>query len=115
MMSSLYTAVSGMDANSTALSMIGDNIANLNTIGFKGSTITFGDVLSQSLATGSGSSQVGLGVSVTFIAMLNAGVTPVVPSKGSLGASGDLAPLAHIATVLTCDEDGGGYSGEAWQ
>jgi len=32
--------------------------------------------------------------------MLNRGVTPVVPSQGSVGASGDLAPLAHIALVL---------------
>lgn len=32
--------------------------------------------------------------------LLNAGVTPMVPSKGSVGASGDLAPLAHIAQVL---------------
>src|SRR5260221_7870664 len=32
--------------------------------------------------------------------MLNAGVTPVVPSQGSVGASGDLAPLAHMALVL---------------
>jgi histidine ammonia-lyase len=32
--------------------------------------------------------------------MLNCGVTPVVPSQGSVGASGDLAPLAHIALVL---------------
>jgi histidine ammonia-lyase len=32
--------------------------------------------------------------------LLNSGVTPVVPSKGSVGASGDLAPLAHIALVL---------------
>ncbi|MFB3826374.1 MAG: histidine ammonia-lyase [Bryobacteraceae bacterium] len=32
--------------------------------------------------------------------MLNRGVTPVVPSRGSVGASGDLAPLAHIALVL---------------
>ncbi len=31
---------------------------------------------------------------------LNAGVHPVIPSKGSLGASGDLAPLAHLALVL---------------
>lgn len=33
-------------------------------------------------------------------ALLNAGVTPVVPSRGSVGASGDLAPLAHVALVL---------------
>ena len=32
--------------------------------------------------------------------LLNLGVTPVVPSQGSVGASGDLAPLAHIALVL---------------
>lgn len=32
--------------------------------------------------------------------LLNKGVTPVVPSRGSVGASGDLAPLAHIALVL---------------
>jgi len=35
-----------------------------------------------------------------LIAMLNAGVHPVIPSKGSVGASGDLAPLAHLALVL---------------
>ena len=32
--------------------------------------------------------------------MLNAGVHPAVPSRGSVGASGDLAPLAHLALVL---------------
>ena len=35
-----------------------------------------------------------------LVAMLNAAVHPVVPSRGSLGASGDLAPLAHVALVL---------------
>ena len=44
-------------------------------------------------------------VAQTLIDMLNAGVTPSVPAKGSLGASGDLAPLAHIAAVLTRDAD----------
>jgi len=35
-----------------------------------------------------------------LIALLNAGVHPVVPEKGSVGASGDLAPLAHLALVV---------------
>ncbi|HLY40533.1 MAG TPA: histidine ammonia-lyase [Terracidiphilus sp.] len=35
-----------------------------------------------------------------LIGMLNAGVHPVVPEKGSVGASGDLAPLAHLALVV---------------
>ncbi|MYC88118.1 MAG: histidine ammonia-lyase [Gemmatimonadales bacterium] len=60
----------------------------------------------------------------TLIRMLNRGVTPVVPGKGSLGASGDLAPLAHMAAVATRspgpepgvgeDEDPTAFSGEAW-
>ena len=35
-----------------------------------------------------------------MIAMLNAGVSPIIPEKGSVGASGDLAPLAHLALVV---------------
>lgn len=38
---------------------------------------------------------------VAYAAMLNAGITPVVPEYGSLGCSGDLAPLAHCALALT--------------
>lgn len=44
-------------------------------------------------------------VAKRLAALLNKGVTPVVPSRGSVGASGDLAPLAHMALVLT---------GEGW-
>lgn len=39
------------------------------------------------------------GVPQLLIEMLNAGVHPVIPSRGSVGASGDLAPLAHLALV----------------
>lgn len=39
-------------------------------------------------------------VAETILALLNAGLTPVVPEHGSLGASGDLAPLAHCALVM---------------
>ncbi len=60
----------------------------------------------------------------TLVRMLNRGVTPVVPGKGSLGASGDLAPLAHMAAVATRSsaadpagdpgEESAAFSGEAW-
>lgn len=39
----------------------------------------------------------------TLLEMLRRGVVPVVPSRGSVGASGDLAPLSHIAIVLSKD------------
>jgi flagellar hook protein FlgE len=70
MLTSLYTAISGMNANGTALSVIGDNIANLNTNGFKASDISFGDVLSQSLTSMSGNSQIGRGVHVSSVSPL---------------------------------------------
>jgi histidine ammonia-lyase len=35
-----------------------------------------------------------------LVALFNAGITPCIPAKGSVGASGDLAPLAHLACVL---------------
>ncbi len=53
-----------------------------------------------------------------LLGMLNAAVHPVVPSRGSLGASGDLAPLAHLALVVigegeaTLDGAGPGAGGE---
>jgi len=40
-------------------------------------------------------------VAAGLVDLLNAGITPVVPEHGSLGASGDLAPLAHMSLVLT--------------
>ena len=43
--------------------------------------------------------------------MLDGGVTPVIPEKGSVGASGDLAPLAHLAST-TIGEGEAFYKGE---
>jgi histidine ammonia-lyase len=52
----------------------------------------------------------------TLLEMLVKGVTPVVPSQGSLGSSGDLAPLSHLALVLSSDpaDPGAEPTGEAW-
>ena len=58
-----------------------------------------------------GHSGIRVGTLKALAAMLNGGIVPVVPAKGSVGASGDLAPLSHLAIVLL----GGGeafYEGE---
>jgi histidine ammonia-lyase len=47
-----------------------------------------------------GLSGVRVDLAALLCSMLNAGVTPLIPSRGSVGASGDLAPLAHLALVL---------------
>jgi len=69
MLTSLYTAVSGLGANGTALSVIGDNIANVNSVAFKGSRANFSDVLSASLG-GSSALQVGRGSNITSVQKL---------------------------------------------
>jgi flagellar hook protein FlgE len=72
----LSTAVSGLQANQAALDVIGNNIANLNTPGFKGSRAIFSDVLSQTVAGaqapanstgGTDPMQIGLGATVSAI------------------------------------------------
>lgn len=47
-----------------------------------------------------GNSGIRLSTIETMLAMLNKGVHPIIPEKGSLGASGDLAPLSHIVLVM---------------
>lgn len=65
--SSLYSGVSGLNANGNAMSVIGNNIANANTIGFKSSRAIFGDLLSSQISGSGGISQVGRGVGLSIV------------------------------------------------
>ena len=49
MIGSLFAGISGLNANSTAMTVIGDNIANVNTTAYKANRSMFANVLSQSL------------------------------------------------------------------
>jgi flagellar hook protein FlgE len=66
--SALFSGISGLSSLGNAMQVIGDNIANVNTVGFKGSNFTFQDLLSQSISTQSGTSQVGRGVAIGDVA-----------------------------------------------
>jgi flagellar hook protein FlgE len=48
---SMFTAVSGMNVNGKGLAVVGDNIANMNTHGFKSSSVVFGDIVSQTVGS----------------------------------------------------------------
>ncbi len=62
---SFSAGLSGLNANAKALSVVGNNLANLNTVGFKSSTVTFEDLVYQSAgAAGENPSQIGLGVGI---------------------------------------------------
>jgi len=62
MFASFSTALSALAAESTAISVVGNNLANLNTTGFKSSTVSFHDLVTESLGAGLGETQVGFGV-----------------------------------------------------
>jgi flagellar hook protein FlgE len=68
LISSLYTGATGLEANTTDLSVIGDNIANANTIGFKESRASFQDAMSQQMiGAGTATGQMGLGTQLESI------------------------------------------------
>jgi flagellar hook protein FlgE len=62
MIASLYAGISGLSANATAMTVIGDNIANVNTTAFKGNRSHFANILSSSLGGESATGNVGRGV-----------------------------------------------------
>jgi flagellar hook protein FlgE len=78
MISSFSTALSGLNAMSTAIDIVGNNLANLNTTGYKDDTASFKDLVAQSLS-GNGTSQVGLGTT--------APLTDRVFSQGTITAT----------------------------
>jgi len=65
--SALYTAISGLQGNSQAMTVTGNNIANSNTTGFKSSSTVFSDLLAANIASSSGNSQVGRGSQVQTV------------------------------------------------
>ena len=65
--SALYSGVSGLNTNSSAMSVVGNNLANTNTVGFKGSRTVFSDMLSSTVFGSGGKSQVGRGVTMSKV------------------------------------------------
>src|ERR1039457_7330526 len=68
LVTSLYVGASGLDASTNELSVVGDNIANSSTVGFKSARTVFSDEMAQQLVGESG--QMGLGVSTMTIQKL---------------------------------------------
>jgi flagellar hook protein FlgE len=87
---SFYAAITGMAANRQAIDVIGNNLANLNTVGYKKSFVTFSDIFSASMATsvnGAGNPmESGLGVKVASIDQ--------VFSQGSIRNTGSATDMA---------------------
>ncbi|WP_462326986.1 flagellar hook-basal body complex protein, partial [Desulfobaculum sp.] len=63
----MWTGVSGLQAHGEKMGVIGNNIANVNTVGFKGARMHFEDFISQDINTAAGIGQIGRGVGIGAI------------------------------------------------
>lgn len=89
-LSSLYTGVSGLQAQGEALGVIGDNIANANTTGFKASRAEFQDLVSKSLKGILGGNQIGRGTKIGAVnPILVQGNTDATEKVTDLAIAGD--------------------------
>ena len=107
MMRSLFSGVSGIKVHQTRMDVIGNNISNINTIGFKGSRTIFSDMLSQMQSAASSSTdtrgginprQIGLGVNVESIDLIFTDSSPQSTGKNT--------DLALAGNGLFCLKDG---------
>ena len=137
MMRSMFSGVSGLRSHQTMMDVVGNNIANVNTAGFKSAQVTFEETLAQTLQgpAGSGLSrggtnplQIGLGVKVASIdGVFTQGATQVTGRPTDLAISGDGFFMLELegqrvytrAGSFRWDESGnlvapGGYLVQGW-
>lgn len=126
MLRSLYSAVSGMNAFQTELDVVGNNIANVDTTGFKASRVEFSDILSQTQSGATGPSapgvpgtggtnpvQVGLGVNVAAIDTLftqGADQQTGVPTDVALDGDGFFMVSPNVASNVPSTTTGDAVS-----
>ena len=92
MMRSLFSAVSGLRNHQTAMDVIGNNISNVNTIGYKSNMTIFSDIYSQTVSSatgatattgGSNAKQIGLGMTIS-------GIRTNITEGSNMNTGGDL-------------------------
>jgi flagellar hook protein FlgE len=113
--SALFSSVSGLDTTSTAISVIGDNIANVNTPGFKERRVEFSDVLGQTISNVVGFSNFGAGAKVSRTTTLftqgtfeNTGrpTDLAIEGRGFFVLGGQQGNVYTRAGIFTIDSEG---------
>jgi flagellar hook protein FlgE len=87
-MASFYTSLSGLQANSQDLAVISNNLANLNTVAYKGSSASFQDLFYQQFGSSGNGNPIAVGVGVTV------GSTPANFNEGNISNTGVATDVA---------------------
>ena len=98
LLNNLNTASSGLGVSSTSMSVIGDNIANINTVGFKGSEASFADLMPNQVGGLAGASSIGSGAATNTVATMF--------GQGALSASSNALDMAISGDGFFMVEDG---------
>jgi flagellar hook protein FlgE len=107
MLRSMFSAISGLHGNQTMMDVIGNNIANVNTVGYKSGRVNFQDIMSQTIhgatapQAGLGSinpAQIGLGMTVAGI--------DVLQTQGNLQSTGKTTDMAIQGDGFFIESDG---------
>ena len=95
MMRSMFAGVSGLRNHQTMMDVVGNNIANVNTTGFKASQVTFSEAISQTLSGASGSTATRAGINPTQVGLgANLGSIDRVHTQGASQVTGRTTDLA---------------------
>lgn len=104
----LFTGLSGLNANARQIEVVGNNIANVNTNGYKATRLLFSDMIKQNIRTGAPPSEESGGVNPTQIGLgVSVGGTLRDFKQGSISATGDARDMAVEGEGFFIVERGG--------
>ncbi|OGL64874.1 MAG: hypothetical protein A3J27_15910 [Candidatus Tectomicrobia bacterium RIFCSPLOWO2_12_FULL_69_37] len=118
----LFAGVSGLDVYSQAIEVIGNNIANANSPGFKGSRAEFADILARSLTGSAGGNQIGRGVQMAGVTQqftqgsfetTSSGTDLAIDGRGFFIVSNPDGVFYSRAGIFTIDSEGFLVNGRA--
>lgn len=122
---SFSSGLAGLTANSTYLSVIGNNLANINTVGFKSSVVSFADLVSQTVGgTSTNPMQIGLGVATGSISPVfsqgpiensSEATNVAIQGNGFFIVRGDEGTAYTRAGVFTFDSEGALVTPDGWK
>ena len=108
MMRSMFAGVSGLRSHQAMMDVVGNNIANVNTTGFKAAQVTFAEAISQTLSGASGSTDTRAGINPTQIGLgVNLGGVDRVFTQGASQVTGRTTDLAIQGDGFFVMEAGG--------
>lgn len=113
MFNSFTTALTGLTAAELGVNVVGDNLANLNTTGYKASTVAFADIVAQSLGLGTSQTSAGLGTQASTVQNFTQGAIQTTNGAFDAAVQGDGFFIVRDQAGLTSYTRAGNFQVDA--